>query len=198
MVGWDEILQGGLAPNAIVMSWRGEGGGIEAVRMKHSAIMTPTDYCYLDYSQGDRNREPVSIGGYIPLAKVYGYEPVPKELSADDAKYIVGAQANSGPSTLRRRSRRVHGISALAGILGIGVVAGIRQGLRGVHAPAVPSARAARQAGRALPDSGTRGSSGFLYDDRGSHNRRPALDGRRKRDPLHARRERSDRCFSTL
>ena len=94
MIGWDEILQGGLAPNAIVMSWRGEGGGIEAVRMKHSAIMTPTDYCYFDYSQGDRNREPVSIGGYIPLAKVYSYEPVPRELSADDAKYIVGAQAN--------------------------------------------------------------------------------------------------------
>jgi hexosaminidase len=53
------------------MSWRGEGGGIEAVRMKHSAIMTPTDYCYFDYSQGDRSREPVSIGGYVPLAKVY-------------------------------------------------------------------------------------------------------------------------------
>jgi hexosaminidase len=94
MIGWDEILQGGLAPKAIVMSWRGEGGGIEAVRMKHSAIMSPTDYCYFDYSQGDRNREPVSIGGFIPLAKVYGYEPVPKELSADDAKYILGAQAN--------------------------------------------------------------------------------------------------------
>jgi len=94
MIGWDEILQGGLAPNAIVMSWRGEGGGIEAVRMKHSAIMAPTDYCYFDYSQGDRNREPVSIGGYIPLAKVYGYEPVPRELSADDAKFILGAQAN--------------------------------------------------------------------------------------------------------
>jgi hexosaminidase len=94
MIGWDEILQGGLAPNAIVMSWRGEGGGIEAVRMRHSAIMSPTDYCYFDYSQGDRRREPVNIGGYIPLAKAYRYEPVPMELSGDEADYILGAQAN--------------------------------------------------------------------------------------------------------
>ena len=94
MIGWDEILQGGLAPNAIVMSWRGEGGGIEAVRMNHSAIMSPTDYCYFDYSQGDRKREPVNIGGYIPLAKAYGYEPVPMGLSADEASHILGAQAN--------------------------------------------------------------------------------------------------------
>src|SRR5262245_23242632 len=94
MIGWDEILQGGLAPNAIVMSWRGEGGGIEAVRMKRAAIMSPTDYCYFDYSQGDRRREPVNIGGYIPLAKAYRYEPVPRELSAGEASYILGAQAN--------------------------------------------------------------------------------------------------------
>ena len=94
MIGWDEILQGGLAPDAIVMSWRGEAGGIEAVRMKHSAIMSPTDYTYFDYYQGDREREPVSIGGFIPLAKAYRYEPVPKELGADDAAYILGAQAN--------------------------------------------------------------------------------------------------------
>jgi len=94
MIGWDEILQGGLAPNAIVMSWRGEGGGIEAVRMNHSAIMSPTDYCYFDYSQGDRKREPVNIGGYIPLAKAYRYEPVPMGLSADEASHILGAQAN--------------------------------------------------------------------------------------------------------
>jgi hypothetical protein len=94
MIGWDEILQGGLAPHAIVMSWRGEAGGIEAARMKHSAIMSPTDYCYFDYSQGDRKREPVNIGGYIPLAKAYRYEPVPKELSAEEADYILGAQAN--------------------------------------------------------------------------------------------------------
>ena len=94
MIGWDEILQGGLAPHAIVMSWRGEAGGIEAARMKHFAIMSPTDYCYFDYSQGDRKREPVNIGGYIPLAKAYRYEPVPKELSAEEADYILGAQAN--------------------------------------------------------------------------------------------------------
>ena len=62
--------------------------------MKHSAIMSPTDYCYFDYSQGDRKREPVNIGGYIPLAKAYGYEPVPMGLSADDASHILGAQAN--------------------------------------------------------------------------------------------------------
>ena len=94
MIGWDEILQGGLAPNAIVMSWRGESGGIEAVKQKHEAIMSPTDYCYLDYNQGDPKREPPNIGGYLPLAKVYSYDPVPKELKAEEQRYILGVQGN--------------------------------------------------------------------------------------------------------
>ncbi len=94
MIGWDEILGGCLAPNAIVMSWRGEGGGVEAVRQKHKAIMTPTDYCYLDYNQGDPKREPLNIGGFLPLEKVYSYNPIPKELKEDEQKYILGAQGN--------------------------------------------------------------------------------------------------------
>jgi hexosaminidase len=93
-IGWDEILEGGLAPNAIVMSWRGEGGGIEAARQKHKVIMSPSDYCYFDYNQGDPKREPASIGGFIPLEKVYGYDPIPKELQGNEREYILGAQAN--------------------------------------------------------------------------------------------------------
>ena len=93
-IGWDEILEGGLAPNAIVMSWRGEGGGIEAARQKHKVIMTPSDYCYFDYNQGDPKREPASIGGFTPLEKVYGYDPIPKELKGNERKYILGAQAS--------------------------------------------------------------------------------------------------------
>lgn len=93
-IGWDEILEGGLAPNAIVMSWRGEGGGIDAARQKHKVIMTPSDYCYFDYNQGDPKREPASIGGFIPLEKVYGYDPIPKELQGNEREYVLGAQAN--------------------------------------------------------------------------------------------------------
>jgi len=93
-IGWDEILEGGLAPNAIVMSWRGEGGGIEAAREKHKVIMAPSDYCYFDYNQGDPQREPASIGGFTPLEKVYGYDPIPKELKGKERDYILGAQAS--------------------------------------------------------------------------------------------------------
>jgi hexosaminidase len=93
MIGWDEILQGGLAPRTIVMSWRGEEGGVEAVRQKHEAIMTPSEYTYFDYYQGDARREPLSIGGFIPLEKAYAYEPVPKQLAKEDRKFILGAQA---------------------------------------------------------------------------------------------------------
>src|SRR6266851_1718012 len=93
-IGWDEILEGGLAPNTIVMSWRGEGGGIAAAKQKHEVIMTPTDYCYFDYNQGDAKREPPSIGGFIPLDKVYGYDPMPGELTTEEQKYILGAQGN--------------------------------------------------------------------------------------------------------
>ncbi len=94
IIGWDEILEGGLAPNATVMSWRGMKGGIEAAKSKHDVIMTPTDFVYLDYGQGDPAYEPLNIGSYVPLSKVYSFEPVPPELSADEAKYIIGGQAN--------------------------------------------------------------------------------------------------------
>lgn len=93
LIGWDEILEGGLAPNAIVMSWRGEKGGIEAAKQKHGVIMTPTKPVYFDYTQ-TKNEDSVTIGGYNSLEAVYAYEPLPKELNANDAKYILGAQAN--------------------------------------------------------------------------------------------------------
>ena len=93
LIGWDEILEGGLAPNAVVMSWRGEAGGIEAAKQKHQVIMTPTTYVYLDYSQSE-NEDSVVIGGNLPVEKVYSYDPVPKELNEEQAKYIMGAQAN--------------------------------------------------------------------------------------------------------
>lgn len=94
IIGWDEILEGGIAPNATVMSWRGMKGGIEAAKAKHDVIMTPTDFAYLDYGQGDPAFEPLNIGGYLPLSKVYSFDPVPKELTAEEAKYVIGAQAN--------------------------------------------------------------------------------------------------------
>jgi hexosaminidase len=94
IIGWDEILEGGLAPNATVMSWRGMKGGIEAAKSKHDVIMTPTDFVYFDYGQGDPAYEPLNIGSYVPLEKVYSFEPVPKELTPEEAKYIIGGQAN--------------------------------------------------------------------------------------------------------
>ncbi len=93
IIGWDEILEGGVAPNATVMSWRGEQGGIEAAQQHHSVIMTPTTYVYFDYSQTKHN-DSLVIGGYLPLETVYKYEPLPKELSPEEQKYIIGAQAN--------------------------------------------------------------------------------------------------------
>jgi hexosaminidase len=93
LVGWDEILEGGIAPNATVMSWRGIVGGIEAAKSGHDVVMTPTDFCYFDYYQAKFD-EPKAIGGYLPLEKVYSYEPVPPELTPQEAKHILGAQAN--------------------------------------------------------------------------------------------------------
>src|SRR5699024_4171027 len=94
IIGWDEILEGGLAPNATVMSWRGIKGGIEAAKQHHDVIMTPTSYLYLDYYQASPETEPLTIGGWVPLQKVYSYEPVPEELTAEESKYILGAQGN--------------------------------------------------------------------------------------------------------
>ncbi|MFA6832747.1 MAG: family 20 glycosylhydrolase [Bacteroidaceae bacterium] len=94
MIGWDEILEGGLAPSATVMSWRGEKGGIDAANQGHDVVMTPGTWCYLDHYQGDSQVEPVAIGGYATLEKTYSYNPVPKELDASKAKHILGTQGN--------------------------------------------------------------------------------------------------------
>ncbi|WP_302276783.1 beta-N-acetylhexosaminidase, partial [Coprobacter fastidiosus] len=94
LLGWDEILDGGLSPNATVMSWRGEKGGIQAVRMGHDAIMTPGEYCYFDAYQDNPSGEPEAIGGYLPLKKVYSYNPVPDSLTLEESKRILGVQAN--------------------------------------------------------------------------------------------------------
>lgn len=94
IVGWDEILQGGVAPNATVMSWRGTEGGIEALNSGHDVIMTPGAYMYIDYCQDAPFREPESIGGYTPLRKVYSYEPLEASISPDKAKHLKGVQAN--------------------------------------------------------------------------------------------------------
>ncbi|HEX5554609.1 MAG TPA: family 20 glycosylhydrolase, partial [Chitinophagaceae bacterium] len=94
IIGWDEILEGGLAPNATVMSWRGEKGGIAAAKQHHDVIMTPGSWCYFDHAQSRSKKEPLNIGGYLPLSKVYGYNPVPPELNTTESKYIIGVQAN--------------------------------------------------------------------------------------------------------
>jgi hexosaminidase len=94
LIGWDEILEGGVAPDATVMSWRGMAGGIEAARQGHDVIMTPGSHVYFDHYQGDPRFEPLAIGGYTPMEKVYRFEPVPEELTATEASHVVGAQAN--------------------------------------------------------------------------------------------------------
>ena len=95
IIGWDEILEGGLAPNATVMSWRGISGGIEAAKMNHEVIMTPNAVCYLDHYQAkDTKNEPLAIGGYTPIEEIYNYEPIPSELDRSLHKYIIGAQGN--------------------------------------------------------------------------------------------------------
>ncbi|UCC73784.1 MAG: family 20 glycosylhydrolase [Gemmatimonadota bacterium] len=94
LIGWDEILEGGLAPEATVMSWRGMAGGIEAAKQGHDVIMTPTSHVYFDYYQGDSTYEPLAIGGFTPLEKVYAFEPLPHELTPQEAKHVLGAQGN--------------------------------------------------------------------------------------------------------
>lgn len=94
IIGWDEILEGGLAPEATVMSWRGMQGGIDAAKQGHDVIMTPTSYCYFDYYQADPEFEPVAIGGFTTLKKVYSFEPIPPDLTEEEAKHVLGVQAN--------------------------------------------------------------------------------------------------------
>jgi hexosaminidase len=94
LMGWDEILEGGLSPNATVMSWRGIQGGIDAARQKHDVVMTPSPFVYIDYYQSHPATEPLAIGGFLTLEKVYSYEPTPTELKPEEAKYILGSQVN--------------------------------------------------------------------------------------------------------
>ena len=93
IIGWDEIIEGGLVEDATVMSWRGEEGGIFAAKSGNNAIMSPTSHLYFDYYQA-KNGEPLAIGGLIPLDKVYSYEPIPQELDLNQATKILGAQGN--------------------------------------------------------------------------------------------------------
>ena len=93
-MGWDEILEGGLAENATVMSWRGTEGGIAAARAGHDVVMAPTSHTYLDYYQSqDTQSEPIAIGGFLPLERVYSFDPMPAELEPQYAKHILGGQA---------------------------------------------------------------------------------------------------------
>ena len=94
LLGWDEILEGGLAPEATVMSWRGEDGGINAAKSGHDAIMTPGSHMYLDSYQATPGTQPEAIGGYLPLEKVYSYDPISQVLSEKEAKHILGVQSN--------------------------------------------------------------------------------------------------------
>lgn len=94
IIGWDEILEGGIAPNATIMSWRGMDGAIEAAKAGHHVIATPNSHCYFDYYQSDNPAEPLAIGGLLPLAKVYAFNPIPQSLNHSEAKYVLGGQGN--------------------------------------------------------------------------------------------------------
>ena len=95
IIGWDEILEGEVAPNATIMSWRGVGGGLEAVRLGHDAIMTPNTFFYLDYYQSlDKENEPLAIGGYLPIEKCYSFEPFTEDMTDEEKAHILGVQAN--------------------------------------------------------------------------------------------------------
>lgn len=94
MLGWDEIMEGGLAENTMVMSWRGEKGGIEAAKLHHEVVMAPNTFMYIDYYQGNQESEPYSIGGNLPLEKVYSFEPLSPNISAENRHYIIGVQGN--------------------------------------------------------------------------------------------------------
>jgi hexosaminidase len=106
IIGWDEILEGGLAPNATVMSWRGTEGGITAARLGHDAIMTPTMYAYLDYTQENPEIAPIGIGGYVPLKRVYTYNPVPADADELVKKHIIGVQGNVWAEYITDDARR--------------------------------------------------------------------------------------------
>lgn len=94
LIGWDEILEGGLSPNAVVMSWRGFEGGKEAAKLGHYVVMSPGSHCYFDHYQGRSKEEPLAIGGYLPLEKVFEFSPISPDMNASEASYVLGGQAN--------------------------------------------------------------------------------------------------------
>jgi hexosaminidase len=94
LIGWDEILDAGISPNAAVMSWRGEKGGIEAAQQERMVVMSPTSHCYFDHYQSDRSSEPLAIGGFLPLEKVFAFQPIPTSLEPYQKTYVKGGQAN--------------------------------------------------------------------------------------------------------
>ena len=108
LIGWDEILQGGLAPGAIVMSWRGEAGGITAAQAGHDVVMAPTSHTYFDYYQGPSTTEPKAIGGDLRLEKVYQYEPIPAALNAAQAKHVLGGQAQLWGEYISNQKHRLY------------------------------------------------------------------------------------------
>jgi hexosaminidase len=108
LVGWDEILQGGLAPGAVVMSWRGETGGITAAQARHDVVMAPTSHTYFDYYQGPAETEPKAIGGLIPVERVYEYEPIPSQLNSEQAKHVLGGQAQLWGEFIANQSHRLY------------------------------------------------------------------------------------------
>ncbi len=192
LIGWDEILEGGLAPEATVMSWRGTAGGIEAARQGHDVIMTPTSHVYFDYYQGDPELEPLAIGGLTPLRQVYAFEPVPDELTADEAKHVLGAQGNVWTEYMKTP----HYVEYMVfpRLLALAEVVWSTRGgpelgaVRGGSAVAVPTAGRLRGQLPGSSRSRARGRS----DHAGRPRDRRALDARpRRRDPLHAGRQRS-------
>lgn len=105
LIGWDEILEGGLAQNATVMSWQGIEGGIAAATSNHYAIMTPGSHCYFDHYQGEKNLEPLAIGGFTPLEKVYAYQPIPDTLKGNQRNYILELKQICGQNTCTIRNK---------------------------------------------------------------------------------------------
>ncbi|MBD0835248.1 beta-N-acetylhexosaminidase [Aestuariibaculum suncheonense] len=104
LIGWDEILEGGIAPEATVMSWRGVKGGVEAAEQGHDVIMTPGTHCYFDHYQGPQNEEPLAWGGYTPVSKVYTFDPVVETMTEDEAKHVLGGQANLWSEQIKTES----------------------------------------------------------------------------------------------
>ncbi|OAD42233.1 glycoside hydrolase family 20 protein [Polaribacter atrinae] len=104
LIGWDEILEGGLAPEATVMSWRGVAGGLEAAKQGHDVIMTPGSHCYFDHYQGPQNEEPLAWGGYTPLSKVYTFDPIVGGMTETEANHVLGGQANLWSEQIKTES----------------------------------------------------------------------------------------------